>query len=172
MKLTQIVPMAAIAVALIAGSARAEDWTGAHSGVTLSYSKGEATGSDKGPMAGVGVGYDFDFGNVVVGGGLEYNWSDVDLGGGARLKELGRLKLRAGLDMGQGLVFASTGVNRAKIAGLGRDSGYFFGVGYEHKLSDTMSLSGEVIQDRFDNFNGSGTDARATSLQMGVKFRF
>jgi hypothetical protein len=176
MKLLGLGTAAILATSLIAGTASAGDWTGAYGGVQLGYSdvttNGVLTLNGADATYGLGFGYDYDMGDWVIGGGLEYNWANINLGGGNTVDAIGRLKLRAGYDTGPGLLYATAGASRASVNTLGDDTGYFVGVGYEHMLGNQLSVGGELLYDAFDNFNGSGTNIEATTLQVGVKMRF
>lgn len=39
-------------------------------------------------------------------------------------------------------------------------------------LTDSFALGGEILYHEFDNFNGSGIDVDATTVQMRGTFRF
>lgn len=152
------------------------DWTGAYGSLNLGYAdvstSGAATLSGDGMIGGLSLGYDYDFGNVVLGAGLDYDLADIDVGGADTLESVARLKLRAGYDMGRGLLYATGGAARATLANLGDDTGYFAGVGYEHLITDNVSVGGEVLYHAFDDFNGSGIDVEATTVAAKVNFRF
>ena len=164
-------PVIAPAPAMPAGA----DWTGAYAGLSLGFAdvstSGAATLSGDGMIGGLSLGYDYDLGNVVLGAGLDYDIADIDLGADT-LESVARLKLRAGYDMGQGLLYATGGAARASLSGLGDDTGYFAGIGYEHLITDTISVGGEILYHAIDDFNGSGTDVEATTVAAKVNFRF
>ncbi|WP_323783751.1 outer membrane protein [Thalassovita sp.] len=152
------------------------DWTGAYGGLSLGYGDVSTTGtstlSGDDVIGGLSLGYDYDFGQFVLGAGLDYDVSNIDLNGTDTLDSIGRLKLRAGYDLGRGLIYATGGVAQASLASMGDDTGYFAGIGYEHMLTDNISVGGEVLYHAFDNFNGSGTDVEATTASAKVNFRF
>lgn len=147
------------------------DWTGGYVGGQIGYGKigGGASGDDA--IGGLTMGYDYDFGTWVLGAGIDYDWSNIEAGGN-KLENMARLKLRAGYDLGQGLLYATAGAVRADIETLGSDDGYFAGIGYEHMLTQNISLGGEVLYHDFGDFNGSGTDVDATTAQIRATFRF
>lgn len=150
------------------------DWTGAYGGLQLGYGKAKATGGLEGDsvIGGLTFGYDYDFGQFVVGAGLDYDITDIDLGGATTIENVARLKLRAGYDLGQSLVYVSAGGARADTSTLGNDTGWFAGAGYEYRLTESLSLGGEVLYHEFDDFNGSGVDGDATTVQVRALFRF
>lgn len=147
------------------------EWTGGYVGAELGYGSGDAAGlSDDAMLYGLTAGYDYDLGNWVLGAGLDYDWTELSLGG-VDVDNLARLKLRAGYDLGQGLLYGTGGAAKA-FTTAGDDTGWFAGVGYEHKVTDSISVGGEALYHAFDNFNGSGVDADGTTLQLRTSFRF
>ncbi|MDQ2094389.1 outer membrane protein [Rhodalgimonas zhirmunskyi] len=147
------------------------DWTGAYGGLSLGYADVSTTGaSDTNAIYGLSMGYDYDMGNWVLGGGLDYDWTDINLGA-ANVDNVARLKLRAGYDMGNGLLYGTGGVAKA-YSSIGDDNGWFAGVGYEHMLTQNVSLGGEVLYHQFDNFAGTGNDIDATTIALKTNFRF
>lgn len=150
------------------------DWTGGYAGLQLGY--GMATGSGgldgNGAVGGLALGYDYDFGQFVMGGAIEYDAADIDMGAGVNIDSIARLKLRAGYDLGKALIFASAGAAQADVASLGTDDGWFVGFGYEQRLTETLSLGSEVTYHKFDDFNGSAIDVEATTVQVKAIYRF
>lgn len=147
------------------------DWTGGYVGGQIGFGKVDGGLSGDDVIGGLTMGYDHDFGQWVLGAGLDYDWADINAGGNT-LENMARLKLRAGYDMGPGLIYATAGAARAEFDTLGSDNGYFAGVGYEHMITDKISVGGEVLYHNFDNFNGSGTDVETTTAQVRASFRF
>ena len=148
------------------------DWTGAYGGLSVGF--GDVTaGTDAGDGAtyGLSLGYDQDFGQWVLGAGIDYENADITLGGN-EVDNTARLKLRAGYDLGQGLLYATAGAVRMDVASVGDDTGYFAGVGYEHMITDQVSVGGEVLLNKIDNFAGTGDDLEATTVAAKVNFRF
>lgn len=158
--------------------AMARDWTGGYAGLQLGYADAEATlpggakidGDDV--IGGFIAGYDYDFGNYVLGAGIDADLADLDVGAANTLERVYRLKVRGGIKLGDGLLYATGGGAGADLDGLGYDTGYFVGAGYEHMITDTISLGGEVLYHEFDNFKGTGTDVEATTFQVRAAYRF
>lgn len=152
------------------------DWTGGYAGLQLGYADVDAGGALTGDdvIGGLTAGYDWDFGNFVLGAGLDADMADLAVGSptAATLERVYRLKVRGGYDLGNGLLYASAGGAGADIDGLGYDTGYFVGAGYEHMVTDTISLGGEVLYHEFDNFKNSGLDIEATTFQVRANYRF
>ncbi|MCV2893702.1 outer membrane protein [Lentibacter sp. XHP0401] len=150
------------------------DWTGWYAGGQVGYADVDATGglNGDGAIGGFVAGYDYDFGTWVLGGGIDYDISDIDVGGATSLENVARLKMRGGYKLGDGLAYATLGAAHADTDTLGSDTGYFVGAGYEHMISENFSLGGEVLYHQFDDFDGSGIDVDATTLQLRATYRF
>ncbi|WP_338548829.1 outer membrane protein [Roseovarius phycicola] len=151
------------------------DWTGFYGGAQLGYANIDtsAGGDDDGFIGGLTAGYDFDLGQWVVGGGLDYDFADISIAGGAAdLESVFRAKLRGGYKIGNGLLYATGGYALADTNTLGSDDGYFIGAGYEYLINQSFSVGGEVLYHEFDNYNSSGVDVDATTVQVRGTFRF
>jgi len=162
-----------LTTALILGgavSANAQDWTGGYVGAQLGYGDVSGFASGDGLLGGVHAGYNYDFGAWVLGGELDYDFANIDVTGGT-LDDVARAKLRAGVDLGSSLLYATAGYAHAGTS-LGNDSGYFAGIGLSYALSNTLMLSGEVLEHRFNDFGGPGADLDATTLTARISYRF
>lgn len=157
------------------------DWTGGWVGARLGYgdvTADSAGGSTDGNGATFGLsgGYDWDFGGWVAGLGLDWDKTSIDLGNaGDSLDDIARLKLRAGADLGRTLVYATAGPARASgtVAGVdGHDSGWFGGIGADYAINDRWTVGGELLTNRFDDFENTGTDVKATTASVNLGFRF
>lgn len=153
------------------------DWTGGYVGAQLGFGSFEAPGvalSGDGFLGGVHGGYNYDFGNYVVGGELSYDTADISMGAGT-VSDAVRLKLRAGVDLGNTLIYGTAGASRINAnlgGGSAWDTGYFVGAGMEYMMTDSVSVGGEVLYDQIDNFAGSGSDLRGPSIAARVSFHF
>jgi opacity protein-like surface antigen len=152
------------------------DWTGGWVAGKLGYADADAgaNGGNSGTY-GIAGGYDWDFGQWVAGAALDWEKTDVDLGGTDSLKDIARLKFRAGADLGRTLVYATAGPARANadVAGVsGRDNGWFAGIGADYALNDKWTVGGEILSNKFDNFQNTGTDLKATTATINVGLRF
>lgn len=151
------------------------DWTGGYIGAQIGYGDvgtSSAGVEGDGVIGGIIAGYDFDFGNWVAGVGLDYDFTDIDLGGAAAVENVLRVKARGGVKLGSGLAYLTAGYANASTDKLGSDGGWLAGVGYEHKLNDRFSLGAEILYHEFSDFNGSGIDVDATTVQVRAAYRF
>ncbi len=152
------------------------NWTGFYAGGQLGYADVDtnATGVDgDGAIGGILLGYDYDLGDWVVGGGFDYDWADIDLSGAATLEDVWRIKARAGYKVNpQGLLYGVGGYADAGTDNLGSDNGWFLGAGYEQIIAPNVSLAGEILYHEFNNFNSSGVDVDATTFQIRAAYRF
>ncbi|MBJ6370313.1 outer membrane protein [Sedimentitalea arenosa] len=164
------------AFVLAAGAAHAGDWTGGYVGAGLGYGVVDVSNNVPGGedyMFGLHGGYRYDFGDWVVGGELEYDWSDIDVANNTvTLDNVSRLKLNLGYDFGPGMSYLIVGAAEAYTSGLGDDSGYLYGIGAAYQVTEQWIVSGEVLQHDFDDFNASGLDVEATTVNFRASFRF
>lgn len=149
------------------------DWTGAYGGLNLGYADVDGTGAADGDDTtfGLHLGYDYDFGNFVLGAELEYDDADIDLGGAASTESVTRLKLRGGYDLGRTLVYATAGAARLETS-IGDDTGEFIGLGVAYQATERLIVGAEVLENRFDDIGDSGVDADATTFNLRGSFRF
>lgn len=151
------------------------DWTGAYAGVSLGYGYGgDAADDADGEVYSVFGGYNYDFGDYVIGGELEYGAAELS-NGTVDVDEITRLKLKAGYDAGRALVYGVLGATYAEtdISGSGfSDTGLTYGLGVDYAVTDSISAGVELLQTEFDEFSDSGADLSATTVGARVSFRF
>ncbi|WP_170751914.1 outer membrane protein [Ruegeria lacuscaerulensis] len=164
---------------LAAGSAAAQssgNWTGFYGGLQVGYADIDTnvSGIDgDGAIGGIILGYDYDLGDWVVGGGFDYDWTDVDLGGAATVEDVWRIKARAGYKVTSvGLLYGIGGYAEAGTDNLSSDNGWFIGAGYEQIVAPNVSIGGEILYHEFNDFNSSGVDVDATTFQARAAYRF
>ncbi|QYX58292.1 porin family protein [Roseovarius sp. SCSIO 43702] len=155
------------------------NWTGFYGGAELGYgnidTNAPGVSGNDGVVGGLIAGYDYDFNNgFVLGGGVDYDWTDMGLTAGgvtADVDSILRVKLRGGYKIGNGLLYATGGWAQVDTPG-GDEDGYVVGAGYEHMITDNISLGGEVLYHEFENVTGTTNDVDATTVQMRAAFRF
>jgi len=152
------------------------DWTGFYVGGSLGYADVTEEGAafdDNGTTYGVHAGYDYDFGNFVVGGELELSGFDVS-DGGIDVDSVARAKLRAGYDAGAFLPYLAAGAAQLNTGGAldADDTGTFYGAGVDYMLSDSIRVGGEILRHDFDDYNGAGLNLDATTASVRVSFQF
>lgn len=153
------------------------DWTGGYVGGQLGYGNVDVGGTDgDGAFGGLHAGYQSDMGTFVVGGEVDYDFADIELdGGGGTIDNIARLKLRGGYDMGNALFYGTVGAAYAdaEVGGTSlSDWGWLAGVGIDFKVSQAVSVGGELLYHQFDDFDNSGVDVDATTLAARVSYHF
>ena len=177
---TSVQPEPTIAPIFEAPVAPSADWSGFYLGAQIGYADIDSNGGGLdgyGALGGVHAGYRWDFGQYVAGAELDYDTADIDLGpvAGDTLDDVARLKLMGGVEFGNSLIYATTGIARASATVAGgdlSDNGYFLGAGMDYAVSDRWTVGGEVMQHKFDDFDGSGIDLDATTIKAKVAMRF
>lgn len=173
--LSEPAPEAPVA-APVAQTNYGNDWTGGYVTGRLGYGDVTGFGDGDGATYGIGGGYDWDLGDWVVGVTGNYDATSIDLGtGGDELNSIARLGARAGRDLGPTLVYATAGLAQADadIGGASlSDNGWYAGVGLDYLLNNGWTVGGEILTNRFDDFDNSGTDLRATTAAVNLGFRF
>ncbi len=147
-------------------------------GAEIGYATVDETsaGNDEdGVIAGLIAGYDYDLGSLVVGAGVDLDFTGSSLGV-SNLDRIWRLKLRAGIKAGNGLIYATGGYANADVSSVADDDGYFIGAGYEHRVSQNFSIGGEVAYHKFDNCiapaPATGVNVEFVTVQLRGAFRF
>lgn len=169
--------IAAALGALAAGPAQADgDWQGFYAGIGVGNLDADTTGgavlSGDDVTYGLHGGYRWDFGQWVAGGELEYDDTDVSLGGGAAtINDVWRAKVTIGYDAGPALIYGALGYAEVDTS-LGDEGGEFFGLGLAYQVAPNAILGLELLEHDFDNINGSGVNAEATSVNLRASFRF
>jgi outer membrane immunogenic protein len=156
------------------------DWSGAYAGAQIGYGDVDSNGGGldgNGVLGGVHAGYRWDLGTFVAGAELSYDKANIDLGAtaGNELDDVSALKLTAGREFGNSLIYGALGGAHASATVGGAelsDSGLVFGLGVDHAISDRITVGGELLQHQFGNFDGTGTDLDATTLKAKVALQF
>ena len=168
----------------------ASDWTGLYGGVQLEYfGNGEDRGFGfdadfDGTLAGIFVGYRHDFGAIVAGVEFDYligsgeqqvitgpaagTTNDVDY-------TVRRLGVELGYDAGPALVYA--GVGHAHLGfefplGDFDDPGYYYGVGMDYRVTDSVTVGVEINRNVFNDFAADNNDLTFTTVGLNLAFTF
>jgi opacity protein-like surface antigen len=167
-------PIATLSTQSSLASSGSGNWTGFYVGGQLGFGvvDNDLSGNDEDIIGGFTLGYDYDFGRWVLGGALDYDFADINAGPGTSIEEIFRVKLRGGPKIGNGLLYGAAGWANADTDNAGSDDGWFIGAGYEYLISSQFSVGAEVLYHEFDNFNSTGTDIEATTVQIRATFRF
>lgn len=148
------------------------DWTGGYAGIQLGYGNAvtDPGDDDSGFVYGGHLGYDYDFGQFVLGGEFDVDAGDIEAAGGD-IDNIARAKLRAGYDLGRTMVYATGGA--ARMSGdLGDDTGWTAGLGMSYAVTDNFLLGAEALTTRFDDVGGTGSDVNANTIGMRASFKF
>ncbi|HLQ18467.1 MAG TPA: porin family protein [Tabrizicola sp.] len=156
------------------------DWSGAYVGAQLGYGDVDSNGAGLdgyGWLGGVHAGYRWDLGNWVAGTELTWDKAAIDLGdtAGDELDSVAALKLTAGREIGNSLVYGTVGAAQANATVGGADlsdSGLVYGLGFDYAVNDRWTVGGEVLEHKFDDFDGTGVDLDATTVKAKVSLQF
>ena len=160
---------------------------------------GDGEGDLDGYGGGLVLGYNWQRGNWVYGGELTYSALNVEGAEscvvaawecGVEIDKLATLRGRVGYAAGpKSLVYATAGFAAAdgyaytdgpggEFGETKRMNGYVFGLGFEHALSQRVSMRGAVLRHNFDenDFQTDGPysdiDMDFTTIEVGVVMRF
>lgn len=156
------------------------DWSGAYVGAQIGYGDVDSNGGGLDGndwFGGVHGGYRWDLGNWVAGTEVSYDANNIALGAtaGDELSDVLALKLTAGREIGNSLVYGTIGAARATASVGGTDlsdNGLVYGLGFDYAVNDRWTVGGEVTEHKFDNFDASGVDFDATTVKAKVGMRF
>lgn len=156
------------------------DWSGAYVGGQLGYGDVDSNGAGldgNGWLGGVHAGYRWDLGSWVAGTELSWDKASIDLGdvAGDELDSVAALKLTAGREIGNSLVYGALGMAQANATVGGEDlsdTGLVYGLGFDYAVNDRWTVGGEVLQHNFDEFDGTDVDVDATTVKAKVALQF
>lgn len=151
------------------------DWTGFYVGAQVGNFglevDGGAAAEGNGTTFGVHAGYQQDLGDFVIGGEIEFDNGGFEIDG-EEVENVTRFKLRGGYDLGSFLVYGTAGISRLQFATEGSDSGPFGGIGASFAVNEQVTVGGEVLYQRIDDFNETGFEVEATTASARVSFNF
>ena len=142
------------------------DWTGFYLGGSL----GTADVNDgdlDGQGLGIHGGYNYDLGNIVLGGELDY--SRVQFDDSDAEADVLRLKGRVGYDAGNFLPYVTAGFAQIDSDDLGLDSedGAVYGVGADFAVTDNVLVGAEFLRHDFDD-----ADTEVDTFGVRASFKF
>lgn len=163
------------------------DWTGFYVGAQLGYGEAKLSGGGDsetldGGFGGVHLGYLYDLGQWVIGAELDHDRSDFSKSFGPtelKVDKMTRLKLIAGYDLGDGLLYGTAGAFNAnlKISDPSGslsvdDNGWLAGVGYKHKFTENWIGGVEALYHKANDFEVDGLDLKATTISARISYKF
>lgn len=148
------------------------DWTGAYIGGQIGQLDADTSNGLSGDDVSYGIhaGYNYDFGQFVLGGELDYDATDTDLGG-ATVDSVARAKVKAGYEFGPVLAYVTGGVAQVDTS-VGDETGEFYGIGMAYRVNEQWTVGGEILEHDFDDLGGSGISADATTVSLRASYRF
>ena len=168
---------------------RTGDWTGAYAGLSFGGSDINAVAKFAGDLelegdgnsTGIFAGYNYQMGNIVVGGEFDFDATNYVvgkdlLGDSAVLVEAtSRLKGRVGVPLGNGLAYGVAGVVGASTnSSVGEQRiqdgvGYLIGAGYDMRIGENLLAGAEVLYHEFDD---DDLNVDVTTFRVRVGYRF
>ncbi len=158
-------------------TAQDADWGGPYAGFQLGYGVGTIGDRDPhGVHGGVHAGYNFDFGTAVLGAEVDLNIVDISSEGNRTFDQLAYAKVRAGVDLGRTLAYATAGpVYTLADVGPGpneEDIGYAIGVGLEVTRGGAFRYGWEYLFHDFGDLGNSGLNSQLHIVRLRVSYRF
>ncbi|MRX49035.1 outer membrane beta-barrel protein [Paracoccus sp. S-4012] len=189
---------------VITPTATVGNWQGGYAGASLGYAFGGddeftiATGTDNTEISGVNgglhVGYRWQRDRWVFGPELSITGGSIDdsvtVGGvdvESSVNHVAALKLKTGYEVQPNtLLYGTAGIARGDFTftadGTDFDydaNGYVFGIGMERKVTERMSMFGEIERNHFKSENidlgplgDTNTSPSFTNVKLGVNFNF
>jgi outer membrane immunogenic protein len=163
------------------------DWTGGYIGGqtdSLRNGRDRGFGSDNdfdGTLFGIFGGYRYDLGNIVIGAEVDYltGSGDFDRIDGSLSFDIDydilRVGVEVGFDAGPALIYGTAGYAQLDISTSFGDfdgDGFFYGLGMDYRVSDSITVGGEILQHVWDDFAVPTNDLSATTLGLNLAFTF
>lgn len=161
----------AVAMLALGTPASSGDWSGFFLGASVARHDARtdtASGHDS-SAPGLHLGYDLDFGQLVLGGEVEVENAQVQIGS-VETQEMRRVKLRAGYDFGRTLGYITLGGVRAESE-QEHDTGTVVGLGLSYSLNQNFELGGELLYQDIDALEPGGL-RRSNTVSLRASFRF
>ncbi len=167
-------------------------WEGAYIGGQIGYafSNFDLGGSslsdfdEDSVLGGVHVGYLWSLGNGwYLGPELQYDFTDdlsiTDTSNGetADFDGIARLKLKAGYELGNGMLYGTAGFAYADFdsvsdaTDIDKES-YVVGLGYDWRVGDNWTVGAEYMYHNFDGKGSSGGDIDVNTVHIKASYHF
>lgn len=166
-------------------------WEGPYIGAQIGYATGDFEFNtdifdNDNTIGGITTGYLWAVGNGwYLGPEFQYDWTDISItdaatGDQASFDQIARLKMIAGYEVGQGLLYGSAGIAYGNLDSVGAvfdgfkgsDTSYVIGLGYDYRVGDNWTVGGEYMYHDFRNIGSNGGDVSVDTLQLKASYRF
>jgi outer membrane immunogenic protein len=131
---------------------------------------------DSGVVGGITLGYLWSLNNGwYLGPEFQYDWVDLEVkndatGATTNFEEIARLKLIAGYEMGNGLLYGSAGIAYGSLDNAGdifdgfdgSDTNWTAGLGYDYRVGDNWTIGGEYQYADFEDVSLNTISLKAT----------
>lgn len=178
LRLTPTLRCTLCAAALLAAPAlaMAQDFEGPYIGLQIGTADVDSNVGAEGDetIFGIHAGITFAAGQYIYGGEIDYDQFDLTLSGGAGdVDSVTRLKARGGVDLGNTLVYGTTGIAFVNTSDLGNETGYFLGLGAEFALPSPGRVGVEYLYHEFNDWDSIDTlEVDASTLTLRYSYNF
>ena len=168
-------------------AAPAGQWTEFYGGLQLDFIDGDSTGAGDaefdGTLFGIFAGYRHDFGSLVGGVEVDYvtgngDFTPIDPAGPVfdmDYDSLLRIGAELGYDAGSFMPYATVGYVDLDFTLPTRafaDSGHFYGIGVDYRVTDRVIIGGEILQHEFSDFDVPNNDISVLVISLNVAYTF
>ena len=156
----------------VVAAAPAFNWTGAYVGADLGYNHAKPCESGSSGAGGVFAGYNYDFGQWVLGSEVSYNKTHSGVSKGY-VSSTSNVKVRGGYDFGRTLVYGTTGYSHAELKDNGGDdgNGWLIGAGVDYAITDHLIAGGEVDYAKYHN-EVNDNKLKDTQVVARISYKF
>ena len=166
-------------------------WEGAYVGGQLGYAFSDfnidsniiSDFNEDNVIGGITAGYLWSLGNGwYLGPEFQYDFTDISVtdaatGATTSLDAVARLKLIAGYELGNGMLYGSAGFayadfdNPTNVLDFDSDS-YVVGLGYDWRVGDNWTVGAEYMYQTFSGSGSNGGDVDLNSIYVKAAYRF
>lgn len=164
----------ASALALMTTPAFAGDFTGAYAGAQVGFSDVNTSSGLSGSRFtyGLNVGYDYDFGDWVVGGGIQYDRLNLSTSSGnVKFNSISRAIVKVGYDFGTMYGYGVLGAAQANT-NIGNDTASVLGAGVNFQTGYKFDTAVEILYHDFSNLGSSGVSSDVTTFNLLISYNF